>query len=186
MFANRWLFGPLLERLLSESSFGNAMLRTTTAPTMLTGSPKENVLPIEAVAGVNFRIHPRDTVESVTAFVTNLVADEQVKVRAAGAGANATQVSSWNAIGFFTISQAIREVYGNVAVVPGLMVAGSDTRHYGQIADNAYRFNPMVVSQDDLTGFHGTNEKISIDNLVQATQTYARIIRGGSQSAVAP
>ena len=57
------------------------------------------------------------------------------------------------------------------------MIAGSDTRHYGQIADDAYRFNPMVVTQADLTGFHGTNEKIAIDNLANGVRTYMQIIR---------
>jgi carboxypeptidase PM20D1 len=185
LFANRWLFGGLLEQQLSKSSFGNAMLRTTTAPTMLSGSPKSNVLPIEAIATVNFRLHPRDTVDGVTAFVRQQVENDQVEVRAEN-GNPASGVSSWDAVGFTTIARAIREVYGDVAVVPGLMIAASDTRHYGQIADNSYRFNPVIVSQDDFTGFHGTNEKISIDNLVHATQTYARIIQNASPPASGP
>lgn len=180
LFANRWLFGPLLEAQLAKSSFGNAMLRTTTAPTMLSGSPKSNVLPIEATATVNFRLHPRDTVDSVTEFVKHQVASDQVEVRSQH-GNPASPVSSWDAIGFTTIGHAVREVYGDVAVVPGLMIAASDSRHYGKIADNSYRFNPMIVSQADITGFHGTNEKISIDNLVRATQTYARIIQNATQ-----
>ena len=45
LFANQWLFGGVLEDQLSNSTFGNAMLRTTTAPTMLSGSVKTNVLP---------------------------------------------------------------------------------------------------------------------------------------------
>jgi carboxypeptidase PM20D1 len=97
-------------------------------------------------------------------------------------GNPASRVSSWDAIGFTTIGRSVREVYGDVAVVPGLMIAASDTRHYGQIADNSYRFNPLNVSQDDITGFHGTNEKISVDNLVHATETYIRIIQNGTLS----
>jgi carboxypeptidase PM20D1 len=42
--ANMWLFGGMVDRQLSEG-VGNAMIRTTTAPTMLEGSIKENVLP---------------------------------------------------------------------------------------------------------------------------------------------
>ena len=38
----------------------------------------------------------------------------------------------------------------------------------------------MTVSQDDLTGFHGTNEKISVDNLAQGTRTYVQIIALGT------
>jgi carboxypeptidase PM20D1 len=179
LFANRWLFEPLLERQLGNSAFGNAMLRTTTAPTMLSGSPKSNVLPIEATATVNFRLHPRDSVDSVTEFVKRWIASDQVDVRPRG-GNPASRVSSWDAVGFTTIGRGIREVYGDVAVVPGLMIAASDTRHYGEIADNSYRFNPMIVSQNDIAGFHGTNEKISVDNLVRATQTYIRIIQLGT------
>lgn len=64
-------------------------------------------------------------------------------------------------------------------ITPGLMVAGSDSRHYGKVADNAYRFNPLTVTPDDLTGFHGT-KKITIDNLATGIRTYIQIIRHGA------
>ena len=181
LFANRWLFGGVIEDQLSAVTFSNAMLRTTTAPTMLAGSVKVNVLPIEAVATVNFRVHPRDTPQSVVDHVKTVVAGDNIEVRVpAGSGRAASEVSDWNSIGFETIKRAVREVYGEVVVTPGLMIAGSDSRHYGKVADNAFRFNPMTVSQDDLTGFHGTNEKISVDNLAQGTRTYVQIIALGT------
>ena len=65
-------------------------------------------------------------------------------------------------------------------MAPGLMVPGSDSRHYGKVADNSFRFNPMIVGPDDLTGFHGTNEKISVHDLAEATRTYTQIIRHGT------
>lgn len=183
LFANRWLFGPLIEDQLSAVSFSNAMLRTTTAPTMLSGSVKTNVLPIEAVATVNFRLHPRDTVNGVIEHVRSVVADESVSVRAReGAGRPASAVSDWNSAGFQVVEQALRQNFKEIVVSPGLMVAGSDTRHYAKVADNAFRFNPMVVTQDDLTGFHGTNEKIAVDNLAQSVRVYMQIIRLGGAS----
>lgn len=178
LFANRWLFGSLLEGQLSNSTFGNAMLRTTTAPTMLSGSVKTNVLPIEAIATVNFRIHPQDTTESVLAHVKSVVENDQVTVRGdLEQGLDASAVSDWNAAGFGIIAKAVRETNAGVVIAPGLMIAGSDTRHYGKIADDSYRFNPMVVTQSDLTGFHGTNEKIAVDNLANGVRTYMQIIR---------
>ncbi len=177
IFANRWLFEGILEQVLGNVGFANAMLRTTTAPTMLSASVKENVLPIEAIARVNFRIHPRDTAASVLAHVKKAVETDDVEVRKTEQpGGGASAVSSWTARGFRDISRAIHEIYGKVIVVPGLMVAGSDTKHYAEIADNSYRFNPVKITQQDLTGFHGTNEHISIENLVQATKTYMRLI----------
>ena len=178
LFANQWLFGGVLEDQLSNSTFGNAMLRTTTAPTMLSGSVKTNVLPIEAIATVNFRIHPQDTTRSVLAHVKSVVENDQVTVRGdPEQGLDASSVSDWSAPGFGIIAKAIQETNEGVVIAPGLMIAGSDTRHYGQIADDAYRFNPMVVTQADLTGFHGTNEKIAIDNLANGVRTYMQIIR---------
>ena len=83
-------------------------------------------------------------------------------------------------LGYEAIEVAIREVYGDIIVAPGLMVGGSDFRHYGKLAGNAFRFNLIIVSSSDLTGFHGTNEKITVHNLAQGTRTYMQTIRHGS------
>jgi carboxypeptidase PM20D1 len=178
LFANQWLFGSILERQMSSLPLTNAMLRTTAAPTMLSGSIKSNVLPVEAIATVNFRIHPRDSVEDVIEHVRRVVESDRVEVRVAeGAGNPASQVSDADSEGFSVIRRAIREVYGDVIVAPGLMVAATDTRHYARVADNAFRFNPMKVSSEDLTGFHGIDEKIDVANLAQGTRTYVQIMR---------
>jgi carboxypeptidase PM20D1 len=95
----------------------------------------------------------------------------------------ASPVSDASSEGFTAIQRAIRETYGDVIITPGLMVAASDSRHYGQVADNAFRFNPMIVRSEDLTGFHGTNEKIAVDNLAQGTRTYVQIMKNGSTRA---
>jgi carboxypeptidase PM20D1 len=182
-FANRWLFESAIEDQLQTAPFGNAMLRTTTAPTMLAASTKINVLPIEAIASVNFRIHPRDSVDDVVNHVRSVVENEQVEVQLPeGSGRAASEVSDWNSPGFEAVRKSIREVYGEVVVTPGLMIAGSDSRHYGKVADNAFRFNPMTVTPEDLTGFHGTNEKISVENLLQGVRSYIQILINGAST----
>ncbi len=176
-FANRWLFDGMLDDTLSATTFGNAMLRTTIAPTMLNGSVKTNVLPIEAVATVNFRVHPRDSVQDVVDHVTRVVGTEHVSVRLPfGGGREASKVSDADSTGFGVVSRAVREVFPGAAVAPGLMIAASDTRHYGKVADDAFRFTPMVVTQEDMTGFHGTNEKLSVETLGKGVLAYQRII----------
>jgi len=179
LFANQWLFGSLIDQQLSQVATTNAMLRTTTAPTMLSGSIKTNVLPIEAVATVNFRIHPRDTPDSIKAHVERVSGGKNITVSSRG-GRGASEVSDWNAEGFQLISKSVREVYGEVAVTPGLMVAASDSRHYGKVADNAYRFNPFVVGQEDIAGFHGTNENMKVAAFAEGVRSYIQIIRHGS------
>ena len=63
--ANLWLTRPLIAKSLGDSPTTAAALRTTTAPTMIEGGVKTNVLPQSASAVVNYRIHPRDSVDGV-------------------------------------------------------------------------------------------------------------------------
>ena len=181
LFANRWLFGGLLDSQMSSTPLINAMIRTTTAPTMLNGSIKSNVLPIEATALINFRLHPRDSIESVTEHVRRVVGSDQVEVRTLG-GMEASGVSSWESPGYEIISSSLSKVYGEVVSVPGIMIAASDTRHYSKVADNSFRFNPFSIVPEDMTGFHGTNESIAVDSFIAGIKTYVDIINEGSSN----
>ena len=180
LFANQWLFGALIDRELAKSPGTNAMLRTTTAPTMLAGSIKENVLPIEATATVNFRLHPRDTPERVVEYVKKTIADDRVSVSMLR-GYAASRVAAANSPAFHAMANAVRRVYGDVVVAPGVTIAGTDSKHYETVSDNAYRFNPMIISAQDLTGFHGTNERLSLENLVRATRFYVELIKSDAR-----
>ena len=52
-FANQWLLGSIIKDQVASDPTANAIVRTTTAPTMLNGSFKDNVLPQRASAVVN-------------------------------------------------------------------------------------------------------------------------------------
>ncbi|MBU3023769.1 M20 family peptidase [Aestuariibacter sp. A3R04] len=175
MFANLWLFKPLLNIVLDDSTSGNAMLRTTTAPTMLSGSVKSNVLPATATAVINFRLHPRDTPERVVQWVVNAIDDPRVTVETTEAFPASSVAPSDNQ-SFADLASSTQLVFPNAIVTPGLTIAATDSRFYAKTT-NAYRFNPMVITNDDLNGFHGTNEKISIENMVSAVKFYTSLIQ---------
>ena len=181
LFANRWLFGGVLDSQLSSTPVINAMIRTTTAPTMLNGSVKSNVLPIEASALINFRLHPRDSIDSVAEHVRSAVDSKEVEVRILG-GREASEISSWDSPGFKVVSNSLEKVFDEIVSVPGLMIAASDTRHYSEVADNSFRFNPFSIVPEDMTGIHGTNESIDIDSFVAGIKTYVEIIKEGSSN----
>ncbi|MEP0945132.1 MAG: M20 family peptidase [Rhizobiaceae bacterium] len=177
IFANRWLFDPILERMLSADPSTNAMLRTTTAPTMLSASTKENVLATQAVGTVNFRLHPRDTIEGIVDYVRQTIDDEQIEVRISGAiQAAASPVSSADVDGFNQIKTTIQSVFGELAIVPGLTIAATDARHYALAADHTYRINPFKVTRDDIKRFHGISERLSQENLEKGIRFYALIL----------
>jgi carboxypeptidase PM20D1 len=179
LFANRWLFDSVIESILSAMPSSNAMLRTTTAPTMLTASSKVNVLASEAIGTVNFRLHPRDSVESVMSYIESVIDDDRVEVEVLR-GRPASGVSSSESVGFNKIADAARSTFDEIIVTPGLTVAGTDSHHYEELADNLYRFNPIVAKPEDLKRLHGVNERVSIDNMTKATKFFNLLIREGS------
>ena len=138
-------------------------------------SIKENVLPINATATVNFRLHPRDTIETVVAHVQQVVGPD-IEVRPRPRGGNASPVASTSSEGFMSIASAAQDVLEDIIVAPGLTVAGTDSKHYAKVADDAYRFHPFVVTSEDIVTIHGTNERISIDNLVLGTDFFVQLM----------
>ncbi|VAW00025.1 hypothetical protein MNBD_ALPHA06-365, partial [hydrothermal vent metagenome] len=58
--SNLWLFGGVVEAQMKQSNSGAAMLGTTIAPTIVHAGTKENALPREAQAYINFRLASRD------------------------------------------------------------------------------------------------------------------------------
>lgn len=176
LFANQWLFRPVLEGVLSGSAATNAMLRTTTAPTMLTASNKENVLPQEAVATVNFRLHPRDSVQDVVDHVTAVIDDEAIDVSVRSGAGEASPVARSDNAAFALLDKTFRQVFGELIVVPGLTVAGTDSKHYALIAEDAYRINPFVFTAEDIPRFHGNNERVSVEAMGQAAQFYMMLL----------
>lgn len=177
-FANRWLFGGMVEDVLSKEPMSDSFLRTTTAPTMLSAGIKDNVLPGLASATVNFRIHPRDDASSIIEQVKAIIDDERIDVAPlrGGLGSEPSQVASTTSQGFQTIEKAIRRSYDEVIIAPGILPAGTNSKHYETIADDAYRFNILRLEPGAMSGFHGTNEKMSVAFLEEGTAAYVRLI----------
>ena len=178
--SNLWLTRPLVERLLGRGGATNAMLRTTTAMTILNAGNKENVLPGQAEAVVNFRILPGDTAASVQAHVQKVVADAGITVQPLGVAFEPSKLSSSQTEVFRSIERSVREVFPDSLVAPGLMLAASDARHFDAITEHSYRFMPIRFTTQDLARVHGTDERIAVEQLADMVRFYHRLL---SQSA---
>ena len=183
LLSNLWLFKPLIERQLAKAASTNAMLRTTTALTIVSAGNADNVLPGRATATVNFRILPGDTSESVIAHVTETMKNPAIKIEKGPGSSEASKVASTDSPGFQLINKTLRQLHPDVIVAPGLMVGGTDSRHFEGVADNIYKFSPVRAKPEDLKRFHGTNERISTDNYVELIQFWHQLI---GNSAPAP
>lgn len=175
--SNTWLLGPLIERQLGRAPATNAMLRTTTALTIVNAGNKENVLPGKAEAVVNFRLLPGDSAEAVLAHVKRAVADERIDVQMLGTPFEASKVSAVDADGYRRIERTVREVFPDARVAPSLVIVGTDSRHFQDVADQVYRFMPVRFRPADLALPHGTNERISADQLADMVRFYHRLLQ---------
>lgn len=182
VLANRWLFGPALERFFSSNPALDAMQRTTTAVTILESGVKNNVLPQHARAVVNFRIHPNDRVDDVAEHMRGIVGEDGVtyEVGVASKPRNPSVVSPVDGEAYRTLAQTIRCVFPEAAVVPFLVLGGTDARHYTRLTENVYRFLPFRFHPETLEMVHGRNERLGPGNLVRAARFYAELLRRGA------
>lgn len=176
VYANLWLFEPLVRRVMLKSETSAAQLQTTIAPTIISGGVKENVLPPEARAVVNFRLHPRDTADGVLAHVRAAVDDPEVSIEPLEGIREASTVSNIEGDGYKLITRVIGESFPGTITAPYLVVGGTDSRHYLPITDNVFRFIPIHMGPEDMARFHGTNERVSVANMGEAVAFYIRLM----------
>ncbi len=167
-FANPWLFKkPILQALNAH---------TTTAPTIIQGGVKNNVIPTVAEATINFRILPGETIESVQAHIQKIVG-EKIRVEPVGFLTNPSPVSGIDSEGFKTLEKTIRSVFPDAVVVPGLVGGGTDARYFYDISEDVYRFYPIRINSESMTRFHGIDEKIGKEEYREMIEFTYQLIR---------
>jgi carboxypeptidase PM20D1 len=167
-FANPWLFKqPILEGLNAH---------TTTAPTIIGGGVKNNVIPTVAEATINFRILPGESIASVQEHIESIVSDK-VRVETVGFLTNPSPVSSVDSEAYKILEKTIRGMYPDAIVVPGLIGGGTDARNFYELSDDVYRFYPMRLDPTSMTRFHGIDEKITKENYIEIIQFAYHLIK---------
>lgn len=181
ILANLWLTGPLVERAMRGSPLGAALLHTTTSPTMLAAGIKDNVLPSEATAVVNFRIRPGETVATVTARVRSVIADSQIIVELLDSvGVDPSPVSDVHSPAYALIAETIRGMMPGeqVPVLPYLVMGGTDAKYWGAHTDRAFRFLAVPLGDGDLARVHGVNERVGVADYALSVGFFARLLKG--------
>lgn len=172
---NDWLFAPLLVKVIGATDQGRATLHTTTAPTMLSASPKSNVLPPVATARINFRIAPGDTPQSVLDHARKAVAGLPVEVVLDGEGQAPSPVSSTTSDAYKAIAALAADI-SHAPVAPGLVTAATDGRAMVTVASDVYRFQPIRFHLKDIEMVHGANEHLAVQDLAAMVGFYQRLM----------
>lgn len=177
IFANQWCFSGALNiyaKLLGGEM--NALVRTTTAFTQMEGSKGVNVIPPVARMASNHRIIPGETVESTVARIRKLVKDDKIEVNVIN-GNDPSVISDINCEAYERVSSSVAETWQEAIVSPYLMVACSDSRHWGEISDKVYRFSAMALSKEERASIHGNNEKIPVQTISTTVEFFYRLMK---------
>ncbi|MFI6044394.1 M20/M25/M40 family metallo-hydrolase [Nocardia sp. NPDC051321] len=175
------LAAPLITRVMAMRPQTEAMVRTTTAPTVIRGGVKTNVLPQHAEAFVNFRILPGDSVRSVLAHCRKVVRDNGVHIEAEGMASEPT-VNSQPGPEFELIADIARAMVPGTLVTTGIVPGATDSRHYHDLARTRCNFAPIVLCERDLASIHGTDERLSRLNYARLIEFNRRLIAQFAQS----
>ena len=177
VFANLWLFKPVLNMITKKRGGElNALMRTTCAFTQMQGSKGANVLPPNAKMCANFRLICGETVQNAIERVKKTVNNDEIDIKLIQ-GQNPSRISVTEGEGWDKLTDAIANTWQGALVSPYLMVACSDSRHYGRICDKVYRFSAMALSGYERSLIHANDERVPFDTIYKAVEFYIRLMR---------
>lgn len=176
VLGNLWLFGPLLKPILpSISAQAAAMLQTTVAFTMLSGSEAYNVLPQQASVGANMRFIPHQGEQESLALIRERAAKYGLETEVLLSNDFSPPVDI-RGEAFQLVEKVISDTFPGLPVSPYVMTGATDAYFYQEICKNCIRFAPLVFGPEQMKGMHGLDECVDINCLPGAVAFYKNLI----------
>ena len=173
---NLWLFRPILCKVMPMiSAQAAAMLQTTIAFTMQSGSQGYNVLPQEASVCANLRFIPHQGTDESIQVISDLAKKFGLETEVIYKGYPSNSLDL-NGEAFDITQNALNKVFPGVGVLPYVVTGGTDARFYGEVCDSCVRFSPVNYGPEQMAGMHGLNENIECNCLPAAVDYYKTII----------
>lgn len=170
------LFKPLLLKVIPlVSATAGAMLKTTLAFTMASGSDGYNVLPQEAWVVGNMRVSHHQGEQNSILAVKKLAQKYDIETVILQPGFP-SGLADYNSDAFRLVEKAVNAVFPGVIASPYVMTGASDSRFMSRICDNCLRFAPFQITETQLDSIHGIDENIDLNALVPAVDFYKYII----------
>jgi carboxypeptidase PM20D1 len=171
--ANRWLFSPIIKNTYSKTPAANAVLRTTSVTTIFNAGIKENLVPGEARATINFRTQPGVSKENVIAHVKKVVGMDSLEINARANNTESTALANIDDPTFKYLQERISSYKKDIVVAPYLMLGATDGRFFSEITTQVFRFAPFT----DPEGFHGVNERIPVQDFNDGIGFYYQFLK---------
>jgi acetylornithine deacetylase/succinyl-diaminopimelate desuccinylase-like protein len=155
----------------------NALLRNTISPTVLVGSNKTNTIPSEASAELDIRLLPDQDTLAFRRQLLRVIGDTGVTLTMIG-----DMAPPFSAPLDTEMSRAIQRTAARL--LPGVPFAtttstgATDRPYYAGAGLICYGVDPFLVDvHEGRRGIHGTDERVSIENLGFGLRLYAGVIQ---------
>ena len=150
----------------------NSLVTTTIAFTMMSGGEAPNVIPREAwVIGDMRCSHHQgkmDSIDRITKAAKKFGIDVEITDESIESA-----VTDFNGRAFRLVEEAVAATLPYVdACAPFIMTGGSDARFFGRLCDQCIRFQPLLITDEQMASIHGVNECLDADNMVPAVDYY--------------
>ena len=177
IFSNLWLFRPVLLQVLpAVSAQAGAMIRTTIAFTMQSGSSACNVMPQEATVSANMRFIPHQGMKESLEIIGKRAKKHGLSMEVLAA-TDYTPSADLDGDAFRTLCAVVNETFTGCPASPYVMTGATDARFYQEICGHVFRFAPVIYGPEQMKGMHGLNENIETACLPGAVDFYKNLIR---------
>lgn len=172
---NLWLTRRALltvfSRLGEETS---AMVRTTQAVTVLSGSGAANALAERASATVNARIAVGSSVAQTVEHIRRAIRDDRVVI-SVGEASEPSPVSPSTGPAWDLLARTVEFAYPGTIVTPYVQLGASDSRRFTVISDHVYRFSPFTVSKAERGALHAIDERLGVQTWLRGIDFFERL-----------
>ena len=177
IFGNLWLFRPVLLQVLPMiSAQAGAMIRTTIAFTMQSGSDACNVMPQEATVSANMRFIPHQGMKESLDIIEKRAKKHGLTMEVLQA-TDYTTSADLSGEAFRTVCRVVEETFPGCPYSPYVMTGATDARFYEEICDHVFRFAPVIYGAEQMKGMHGLNENIESSCLPGAVDFYKNLVK---------
>ena len=177
LFCNFWLFGPLFKKVLPLiNSSGEALLQTTMAFTMASGSKGYNVIPREASVCANIRFAPHQNMEESLRILRDRAAKYDIEVEVIQ-GNPASDVLDMNGPAYRQIAELVRRTFPEATVSPFFSTGATDARFYRDVTEHTVRFAPIVLNAQQYGSMHAVDENIGVDGIPRTVDFFREVIK---------
>lgn len=178
LLGNLWLFGPVLKLALPAiSPTAGALLKTTVAFTMSSGSQAFNVLPRSATISANIRYIPHQGEKETLTILEKLAKKHDLEMTVVNSN-DYSPSCDIQGEAFTSVEAAIKETFPGLPAIPYVVTGATDARFYQRHFKNCVRFAPVIYGPEQMAAMHAPNENLEYNCLPGAVRLYKNLIKG--------